>query len=132
MKNHTLYKFGAIVRKYRSIAGLSQEKLSELIECDKNTIGRIERGETDCRLSTVIRLAEGMNVSLSRLTKDLESFHIDQYAATIEYDFLRLFQYCRQLSPEQFNNICNTAHIYAKGNHKTAQYDGATPTSTFP
>lgn len=119
MNDHTLYKFGSIIRKYRSIAGLSQEGLSELIECDKNTIGRIERGETDCRLSTVVRLAEGMNVSFSRLAKDFESFHMDQYAATIEYDFLRLFQYCRQLSPEQFNNICNTAHIYVKGNRST-------------
>ena len=119
MKDHTIYNFGTIIRKYRSIAGLSQERLSELIECDKNTIGRIERGETDCRLSTVVRLARGMNVSLSRLTKELESFHMDQYTATIEYDFLRLFQYCRQLSPEQFNNICNTAHIYAKGNRMT-------------
>lgn len=116
MKKYTLYKFGTIIRKYRAIAGLSQEGLSELIECDKNTIGRIERGETDCRLSTIIRLAEGMNISLSRLAKDLETFHMDQYSGTIDYDFLRLFQYCRQLSPEQFNNICNTAHIYVKGN----------------
>lgn len=118
MKKYTLYKLGEIIRKYRSIAGLSQEGLGELIECDKNTIGRIERGETDCRLSTIIRLAEGMNISLSRIVKDLENFHMDQYSATIEYDFLRLFQYCRQLSPEQFNNICNTAHIYVKGNLK--------------
>lgn len=118
MKKYNLYKFGTIIRKYRAIAGLSQEELSELIECDKNTVGRIERGETDCRLSTVIRLAEGMNISLSRLAKDLESFHMDQYTSTIDYDFLRLFQYCRQLSPEQFNNLCNTAHIYVKNNHK--------------
>lgn len=119
MKKHTLYKFGNIIRKYRSLAGLSQEALSELIECDKNTIGRIERGETDCRLSTVIRLVEGMNISLTRLAKDLETFHMDQYTASIDYDFLRLFQYCRQLSPEQFNNLCNTAHIYVKSNqHK--------------
>ena len=118
MKQYTLYKLGTIIRKYRSIAGLTQEDLGELIECDKNTIGRIERGETDCRLTTIIRLAEGMNISLSRLAKDLETFHMDQYSATIDYDFIRLFHYCRQLSPEQFNNICNTAHIYVKSNER--------------
>lgn len=116
MKEYNLNKFGTTIRKYRSIAGLSQEKLSELIECDKNTIGRIERGETDCRIYMVIRLAEGLNISLSRLAKDIEIFHQDQYSATIEYDYLRLFQYCRMLSPEQFNNLCNTAHIYVKTN----------------
>ena len=116
MKEYNLHKLGSAIRKYRSIAGLSQEKLSELVECDKNTIGRIERGETDCRISMVIRLAEGLNISLSRLAKDIEIFHQDQYTATIDYDFLRLFQYCRKLSPEQFNNLCNTAHIYVKSN----------------
>lgn len=118
MKKCTLSEFGFIVRKYRSIAGLTQENLSELIECDKNTIGRIERGETDCRLSTVIRLAECMNISLTRIVKDLETYHADQYTSGIDYDFLRLFQYCRQLSPEQFNNLCNTAHLYVKSNLK--------------
>lgn len=116
MKKYELDKLGIAIRKYRFIAGLSQEELSELVECDKNTIGRIERGETDCRISMVVRLTEGLNISLSRLAKDIEVFHQDQYSATIEYDFLRLFQYCRKLSPEQFNNLCNTAHIYAKAN----------------
>lgn len=118
MKKYTLYKFGSIIRKYRALAGLSQEALSERINCDKNTIGRIERGETDCRLSTILQLVDGMNISLSRLAKDLETFHTDQYTSSIDYDFLRLFQYCRQLSPEQFNNLCNTAHIYVKTNQQ--------------
>lgn len=113
-----LYHFGLSVKKYRTIAGLSQEELSALIECDKNTIGKIERGETDSRLSTIYKIAAGLNISFSRLAKESEIHLSDSLAATLEYDYLRLFHYCHQLSPEQFNNICNTAHIFAKGNRE--------------
>lgn len=114
-----LCKFGKIIRKYRQIAGLSQEALSEIVGCDKNTIGRIERGETDFKISIMLRLAETLDVSVTRLSRELDSWQEDAYAATLEYDFLRLYQYCRRLSPEQFNNICNTAYIYAKGNQSS-------------
>lgn len=112
-----LFHIGLSVRKYRTVAGLSQEQFSSLIECDKNTIGKIERGETDSRISTFSKIAGGLGIPVSRLVKDSESQSCDAYAATIEYDYLRLFHYCHQLSPEQFNNLCNTAYLYAKGNH---------------
>lgn len=111
-----MYRIGISIRKYRCIAGLSQENLSDLIECDKNTIGKIERGETDPRLSTLSKIARGLGIPFSLLSKEAEKEFTNVFAATIEYDFLRLFEYCHQLSPEQFNNLCNTAHIYAKGN----------------
>ena len=105
-KNEFLHHIGLSVRKYRTLAGLSQEELSGLTECDKNTIGKIERGETDSRLS------------ISRLARESENCPDNSPASILEYDYLRLFDYCHQLSPEQFNNICNTAHIFAKGNKK--------------
>lgn len=119
MTKCNLYNLGRTIRKYRLLAGLSQEALSERIECDKNTIGRIERGESDFKISMLIRLAQGLDVTLTRLSREIEIQHTDCYAATLEYDYLRLYQYCRKLSPEQFNNLCNTAHIYAKGNEST-------------
>lgn len=113
-----LFHIGLSVRKYRTVAGLSQEELSARTDCDKNTIGRIERGESDLKLSTLNRLTSGLEVSCSRLVKEAENQTPDTLAATVEYDYLRLYQYCRQLSPEQFNTICNTAHIFAKGNQE--------------
>lgn len=112
-----LYKVGLCIKKYRCIAGLSQEQLSAIIECDKNTIGNIERGERDPRLSTLARIADGLGVSCSRILREIEDTPNDTLAASIEYDYLRLFQYCRQLTPEQFNNLCNTAHLFAECNH---------------
>ena len=111
-----LYHIGLTVRKYRIVAGISQEELSARIDCDKNTIGKIERGETDVKISTLDRLTNGLGISCSRLIRESENPVSDSFAASIEYDFLRLFQYCRQLSPEQFNNLCNMAHLYAKSN----------------
>lgn len=115
-KDSFLYHIGLTVRKYRIVAGISQEELSARIDCDKNTIGKIERGETDVKISTLDRLTNGLGISCSRLIRESENPVSDSFAAAIEYDFLRLFQYCRQLSPEQFNNLCNTAHLYAKSN----------------
>lgn len=112
-----LYKVGLCIKKYRCIAGLSQEQLSAIIECDKNTIGNIERGERDPRLSTLARIADGLGVSCNRILREIEDTPNDTLAASIEYDYLRLFQYCRQLTPEQFNNLCNTAHLFAECNH---------------
>lgn len=116
-ENQYLYKVGLCIKKYRCIAGLSQEQLSTIIECDKNTIGNIERGERDPRLSTLARIADGLGVSCSRILREIEDTPNDTLAASIEYDYLRLFQYCRQLTPEQFNNLCNTAHLFAECNH---------------
>jgi DNA-binding XRE family transcriptional regulator len=111
-----LYHMGLSIKKYRCVAGMSQEQLSNTIECDKNTIGNIERGERDPRLTTLARIAKGLGVSCSRLLREAEELPYDSLAASIEYDYLRLFQYCRQLTPEQFNNLCNTAHLYAESN----------------
>lgn len=118
MSDHDiLCRLGATIKMYRVATGLSQEKLSEKTNCDKNTIGNIERGESDIRLTTLCRLARGLDTSCSRIIRESEKGGTDLYAATIEYDYLRLFQYCRQLSPEQFNNLCNTAHLYVKANN---------------
>ena len=111
-----LYHIGLTVRKYRTVAGISQEELGARIDCDKNTIGKIERGETDVKLSTLDRLTSGLGIPFSRLIRESEKSASGVLTPTIEYDYLRLFQYCHQLSPEQFNNLCNTAHLYVKSN----------------
>lgn len=113
-----LFYFGKSVKKYRTIAGISQERLSDRMDCDKNTIGRIERGETNPRLSTLRHLSLGLGTTCTHLLRDAETLTSDYYAATHEYDFLRLFEYCKHLSPEQLNNICSTAQLYANSNQK--------------
>ena len=112
--------FGNTVRKYRMILGLTQEELGARITYDRKTINRIEHGDTDVKLSTIYHLSNGLETSCSRLFRDLEKNIDEPLAATIEYDYRRLFEYCKQLSPEQFNVICNAAHLYAKANNELA------------
>ena len=39
-KQKFLYQLGMCIRKYRQLAGMSQEKLGSVIHYDKNTIGK--------------------------------------------------------------------------------------------
>ena len=117
-KQKFLYQLGMCIRKYRQLAGMSQEKLGSVIHYDKNTIGKIERGDTDLKISTLLSISSGLNTSCFRILKEADTFSMDSYDATKEYDYLRLYQYCRKLSPEQFNLVCNAAHLYAKDNEK--------------
>lgn len=55
---------GALIKKAREAAGLSQRQLAALCEVDSSDIGRIERAETDPRLSTLIELAQALKMPL--------------------------------------------------------------------
>ena len=96
-KQKFLYQLGMCIRKYRQLAGMSQEKLGSVIHYDKNTIGKIERGETDLKISTLLSISSGLNTSCFRILKEADTFSMDSYDATKEYDYLRLYQYCRKL-----------------------------------
>jgi transcriptional regulator with XRE-family HTH domain len=48
--------------------GWSQEKLSELCEISKNSIGLIERAVSTPSTKTLIRLAAAFNITVSELT----------------------------------------------------------------
>ena len=108
--------FGQTIKKYRMIKGLTQDELSEQIDLDRKTIVHIEQGETDPKLSTIVLLSQGLETSCSRLFRDTEKTTENTLAAAIDYDYRRLFEYCRELSPEQYNLILNAAHLYAKCN----------------
>jgi transcriptional regulator with XRE-family HTH domain len=60
-------QFGANVRRIREKAGLSQEALSGRSGLHMTEISRLERGERDPRLATIVRVARGLEVAPSRL-----------------------------------------------------------------
>ena len=54
-----IYKtIGKNLRKYRKQAGLSQEKLSEILDVNSKFIGHVERFERYISLKKIIQLAE--------------------------------------------------------------------------
>jgi transcriptional regulator with XRE-family HTH domain len=67
---------GNHIRQLRLKRKLSQEELAHLAGIHRNHIGLIELGSVDVRLSTLVRLAPALKVSLSALLEikvDLES-----------------------------------------------------------
>jgi transcriptional regulator with XRE-family HTH domain len=59
--------FGANVRRERKRLKLSQEKLGELSDLNMTEVSRLERAERDPRLSTIVKLAKGLDIPPMRL-----------------------------------------------------------------
>lgn len=63
----TLKAFGANLRRARVEKGLTQEKLSELVDLNVRTVQKIEAGETNILLTTVLRLQSAVDVRWEQL-----------------------------------------------------------------
>ena len=60
-------KFGAAVRIRRRATGLSQEEFAEKVDCHRNFVGRIERGEQNPTVDTLVRIARALRCKISDL-----------------------------------------------------------------
>lgn len=68
MDEEKLHKyFGARVKEFRTRKKLTQEKLSELIELNVDTVSNIERGVASTRIKTAALIAEQLDVDLAEL-----------------------------------------------------------------
>jgi transcriptional regulator with XRE-family HTH domain len=65
--------FGQRVRQLRKARGLSQDALARATDVHATMIGRLERGAREPRLSTILRIAEGLAVDPGELVDDLDS-----------------------------------------------------------
>jgi transcriptional regulator with XRE-family HTH domain len=63
-------KLGDAIRARRNDLGLSQEKLAELVDCHRNYVGLVERGEHNLTVDMLCRFAGGLGCSVADLTKD--------------------------------------------------------------
>lgn len=73
-KNKLRYKneIGLIVKKYRLQSKKSISLIAAEIGMTKSMWADLEKGIKDPQLSTLIRMAEGLNIPLSELIKELE------------------------------------------------------------
>ncbi len=62
IKEQTYRTIGKNVRKYRQLANISQEKLSEILDVNSKFIGHVERFERFISLKKLIEIAEYFNV----------------------------------------------------------------------
>jgi transcriptional regulator with XRE-family HTH domain len=66
-------QLGERVRRLREARGWSQEGFAHEGGLGRSFAGAIERGEKDVRLSTLLKLARTLGVSLSQLLKGIDS-----------------------------------------------------------
>ena len=63
--------FGEKVRTLRYEAGLTLEELGERCGMELAYVSRVERGQKDVQLSTIVRLACGLGVAPAALVEDV-------------------------------------------------------------
>lgn len=68
--NKEIVQFGENVRRLRMAKGLTQLDLEAATGIDRGDISRIENGRMDIQFSSIIKIAEGLEIS----TKELFSF----------------------------------------------------------
>jgi transcriptional regulator with XRE-family HTH domain len=65
---HALQRaFGANVRRARHLKGLTQERLAELADLSLRNIQRVEAGEINVLMTTVVRIREALDCSADKL-----------------------------------------------------------------
>ena len=69
-KQSILVGFGAAVAARRKEKGISQERLAEIVGLHRTYVGAVERGERNCTLTTIFRIAEGLNWSPEELVRN--------------------------------------------------------------
>jgi transcriptional regulator with XRE-family HTH domain len=65
-------QLGVNLRRLREAAGLTQMELSNRSGLDMAEISRLERGKKDPRLSTIVRLALGLDVDPGDLVRGIQ------------------------------------------------------------
>lgn len=63
---------GLAIRQGRLRLGYSQEAFADVVGMHRTQLGHIEQGKKDCRLSTIIRIADSLGMRASALLAEAE------------------------------------------------------------
>ena len=64
--------FGRVIQRLRKTKGLSQEELSLRSGLDRTFISRLEGGQRQPTISTLIKLAQALNVTAASIVAEVE------------------------------------------------------------
>jgi transcriptional regulator with XRE-family HTH domain len=73
-KNPVLVAFGKRLRQIREKRELSQERLAELANLHRNTVGSLERGEVNISLLAIASLSKVLRVKPAELIKTVHAY----------------------------------------------------------
>ena len=63
-------QLGKAVRQRREAIGISQEKLAEVIDCHRNYVGLVERGQQNVTVDMLSRIAKALKCKVADLMKE--------------------------------------------------------------
>ena len=66
-ENTQLRRLGANIRRERTVNGLTQEQLSEMVDLSSRNLRKIEAGETNVLTTTLIRIRRALGCSADKL-----------------------------------------------------------------
>jgi len=69
-QDRTLVALGKAIKRTRLAQEISQEKLALMAEVDRSYVGRVERGDNNVAILTLLKLANALDISLSKLMQD--------------------------------------------------------------
>ena len=77
MPNHSPLRqitkaLGTRIRQLRKKKGWTQDEFAVICDLHRSHMGKIERGETNVRLSTLVVIAKSLDVSVEELIADAE------------------------------------------------------------
>lgn len=76
MNKDILIAFGNQIRIERNKLGLSQEDFASLAGIHRTYIGVVERGEKNITLKNIQKIANALNIQISKLFTELESIDV--------------------------------------------------------
>lgn len=66
-QHRALIALGRAIRETRLAKGISQEKLALMAEVDRSYVGRVERGDNNAAVLTLVRLASALDMTVAKL-----------------------------------------------------------------
>ena len=69
-RQHHRHLLGLAIRRRRRELGWSQEKLSEVADVHRNFVGKIERGEQNVSIDSLVRFSAALKTRLADIVKD--------------------------------------------------------------
>jgi ribosome-binding protein aMBF1 (putative translation factor) len=65
-----LVALGAAIKRTRLEKEISQERLALLAEVDRSYVGRVERGDNNVAILTLMRIAKALDISIAELMRE--------------------------------------------------------------
>lgn len=86
MKNIDYKAIGNRIKEGRKKAGITQERLSEIIDVSPSYISEIERGTSICSLAVLVNISEILSLNLDTLVNGITPNNADTSFSEILHD----------------------------------------------